>query len=465
MTEAADGRSRRARANRFLPVHRRQELRTIAVRSRQLVLLAAATGLATGLVVALFDRLVVDGALEHVLRLPLWLIAVLPGCGLLVAAGTRHLVGRRPTGAPIGPGTADEYLHAFHDPAHALGWRAFVARMIAAVATLGSGAPMGLEGPSLYTGATIGWQLERHLPERLKHADRRVLLVAGAAAGVSAIFKAPATGAVFALEVPFQGDLARRMLLPALVSSATGYLVFAAINGTSPLFPVLGTQDFVFRDLLGAALIGLLAGVGARVFASMLRRAKRLAVGPHPWLLTIAAGLVVAGGFALGRILTGESLMIGPGYQVLTWAADPSRSVWVVLALLGLRCLATSATVAGGGVGGLFVPLVVAGALTGVLVGHAVNRADLGLFTVIGVAAFLGAGYRVPLAAVMFVAETTGRPAYVVPGLIAAVVAELVMGDSSITSYQRHTPEFELQMQAASPQDRDLARGAGKEHR
>ena len=73
---------------------------------------------------------------------------------------------------------------------------------------------------------------------------------------------------------------------------------------------------------------------------------------------------------------------------------------------------------------------------TGALVGNVVNPGDLDLFIVIGVAAFLGAGYRVPLAAVMFVAETTGRPSFVVPGLIAAVAAELLMGRSSVTEYQ-----------------------------
>ena len=66
------------------------------------------------------------------------------------------------------------------------------------------------------------------------------------------------------------------------------------------------------------------------------------------------------------------------------------------------------------------------------------------LFVVIGVAAFLGAGYRVPLAAVMFVAETTGRPGFVVPGLLAAVAASLVMGHASVTTYQRgSTPQPE----------------------
>jgi CIC family chloride channel protein len=95
--------------------------------------------------------------------------------------------------------------------------------------------------------------------------------------------------------------------------------------------------------------------------------------------------------------------------------------------------------VAGGGVGGLFIPLVVAGALTGSIIGGVVDGGDLTLFIVVGVAAFLGAGYRVPLAAVMFVAETTGRPSFIVPGLLAAVAAELMMSASSVTNYKRST--------------------------
>ena len=97
----------------------------------------------------------------------------------------------------------------------------------------------------------------------------------------------------------------------------------------------------------------------------------------------------------------------------------------------------TTATVGGGGAGGLFIPLVVAGALTGRALGGIAHALDTNLFVVVGVAAFLGAGYRVPLAGVMFVAETTGRPGFVVPGLLAAVAAELVMGRSAVTTYQQ----------------------------
>ena len=92
---------------------------------------------------------------------------------------------------------------------------------------------------------------------------------------------------------------------------------------------------------------------------------------------------------------------------------------------------------AGGGVGGLFIPLVIQGALVGRAVGGVFDASNDTLFPVVGMAAFLGAGYRVPLAAVVFVAEFTGQPRFVVPGLIAAVTAQLVAGTDSVSAYQR----------------------------
>lgn len=417
--------------SRWVSQHRRDELRSLAARSHQVVLLAAITGALTGLVVAAFDRLVVNVMFDRVLTWPPLLIGVLPGIGLLVSYCIRRL------GARTSPSTADEYLRSFHQPDHHLGWEPFAVRMFAAIATLGTGNPMGLEGPSLYAGATLGSALQRRYPRAFRGTDRRLLLVAGAAAGVAAIFKAPATGAVFALEVPYQGDLARRMLLPALVASATGYLAFVAVNGTATLFQIEAMGSIAFRDLGGAIALGIVAGLGARVFAWMVRTAKQLNGSRHPLLVTIAAGLVVGGAFAVGRVLTGQSFVVGSGYRVLDWAEAPTHALWLLVVVLLLRSVATSAVVAGGGVGGLFIPLVVGGALTGAIVGHVIDKPNTNLFIVIGIAAFLGAGYRVPLAAVMFVAETTGRPSFIVPGLLAAVAAELIMGNSSVTLYQR----------------------------
>jgi CIC family chloride channel protein len=395
------------------------------------VLLAAVVGAVTGIGVAAFDTAVMWG-LKEINRLPLWGIAIAPLIGLSAAAITLRLLG--PSASPA---TADEYLQAFHDPEHPLPLRALAARMVAGLATLGSGAPMGLEGPSLYLGATLGDTLQHRFPRLFSAQQRRLLLVAGAAAGVAAIFKAPATGAVFALEVPYQDDLARHMLGAALVASASGYLTFVAVHGTAPLLAVNGTPPFSFKDLAAALALGLVAGIGARLFASTLRAAKRLSTTISVWIRVPASGLCLASIFVAARLLAGANLTTGPGYDTIRWALDPTHGVWLVAAILVLRCAATSTTVAAGGVGGLFIPLVVAGALAGRIVGGAVNALDTSLFTVIGVAAFLGAGYRVPLAAVVFVAEVTGRPGFIVPGLLAAVVAELMMGGRSVTIYQR----------------------------
>jgi CIC family chloride channel protein len=400
-------------------------------RAHELLLLAAVVGVVTGFGVAGFDTIVTRG-LDGLTDLPLWVVALAPLLGLTASALALRWIGRGAT-----PGTADEYLLAFHDPAHRLGLRALVARLVAGSATLASGAPMGLEGPSIYLGAGIGDVLQQRLPRLFTPRARRLLLVAGAAAGVAAIFRAPATGAVFALEVPYQDDLARHLLGPALVSSASGYLAFVAVHGTAPVLSVTGSPPFSSKDLVAAVVLGLLAGAGARVFAHALRSAKQVAARVSPWVRVPAAGAALAGCFLVARLLSGENLTTGPGYDTIRWALDPARSVWLIAVILLLRCVATSTTVAGGGVGGLFIPLVVAGALAGRVVGGAVNELDTSLFTVVGAAAFLGAGYRVPLAAVVFVAEATGRPGFVVPGLLAAVAAELVMGRYSVTAYQR----------------------------
>jgi CBS domain-containing protein len=111
--------------------------------------------------------------------------------------------------------------------------------------------------------------------------------------------------------------------------------------------------------------------------------------------------------------------------------------VWLLVALFAIRAAATWLAVAGGGVGGLFVPLVVQGAVAGAAVQSIVDVPNATLFPTLGIAALLGAGYRTPLAGVAFVAEATGQPGFVVPALVAAVVAQLAMGRRSFSSYQR----------------------------
>jgi CIC family chloride channel protein len=403
------------------PVHRR---------SMRAFGLAAVVGAATGLVVAGFDLLAED-MLGTLLDMPLAIQAFGPMVGLLLAAAAlRWLAG----GAT--PATADEYIRNFHEPTSSLPLRPVLGRLLASLATLGFGGSMGYEGPAIYSGAAIGSGVQRRLHRWFTPDDRKVLMVAGAAAGVAAIFKAPVTGLVFALEVPYQEDLARRMLLPAGIASAASYVVFAATAGTEPLLPIFGAPPFDLRDLGGAAAIGLIAGVCARLAVLFLRYAKTVAVQAHPVVRAVAAGLVLAGLFAGGRALGVDNPTLGPGYDTMEWALDPEHGVWVIAALAAIRLAATGATLGGGGVAGLFIPLVVQGALLGRIVSGVIDPANRTLFPVLGIAAFLGAGYRVPLASVVFVAEFTGRPGFIVPGLIAAVVAQLPMGERSVSPFQ-----------------------------
>lgn len=403
-------------------------------RNHRLVLFGALTGAVTGLGVAGFERLVSRGALDNLLDAPLWLKLILPTLGLVVAA-----VALRVLAGNASPSTADEYVKNFHERDRRLPLKPVVGRLVASIATLASGCALGFEGPSIYFGAAVGSALQRRLSHFFSRDDAKVLLVAGAAAGVAAIFKAPATGALFALEVPYRDDLARRMLLPTLFSAAAAYVVFVAVNGTEPLFALGGTPALDTRDLAGAVVVGLAAGLAARGFATVLVAAKRLAARTRPLIRVPAAGAAIAALIALGQWLTGRSLVFGPGYQTVIWAVEPKRAVGVVLGLLLLRGAATTAAVAGGGAGGLFIPLVIEGTLLGRAAGAAFHAQGptLSLFTVLGVAAFLGAGYRVPLAAVMFVAESTGKAGFVVPGLIAAAASQLTVGRATVAPLQR----------------------------
>ena len=420
----------------LLPTARQAEARAIGRRTNQTLLFAAATGVLVGLAVLAIERLTVEGLLDTLAEQPLWLRAAAPAVGLLVAALCLRWVA-----GSTSVSTADEYIRSFHEQSdERLDPRPVLGRILASIATIGYGGALGLEGPSIYAGSAIGSSLQRRFTRFFSREDAKLLLVAGAAAGVAAIFKAPATGALFAIEVPYRADVARRNVLPAMVASAASYLTFALVDGTEPILPVGGTHAFGWRDLGGALLVGVFCGLGARLFSAGIRKLRSNPVQDVAWGTRIAvAGVSLALLVWVSDVVADAPLSLGPGYDVIRWATDPSNGVWVVLVILLVRVAAVMATYGGGGVGGLFVPLVVTGALVGRLTGDMFSMSDTDLFVVVGMAAFLGAGYRTPLAAVVFVAETTGSPAFVVPALLATAASQLLLGDSSSVALHQRT--------------------------
>ena len=404
--------------------------------------------------------------LEDILHRSLWQQALAPALGLWLAV---LLLRYSDAGHPLSPSTSEEYIRGYHNKSHVLKVIHLPFRLIAGVATVGMGGAAGLEGPAIYAGATTGSAIQRRLSWLFRDKDGQALLVAGAAAGVSAVFQAPATGVLFALESPYKGDLGRRALLPALLSSASSYVTFVLVSGLDDDLPFEVRTDLVRvgfgqRELVGAAIVGALCGLAAMVVSRAIRGAKQVQ-RTQPWWVLAAAGSVIAAGLVvLSDLLFDAPLSMGPTAegQVLRWVLNPDETLPMLGMLFAIRLIATSTVIASGGVGGVFIPLAVLGLIIGRIVGGWIDVGveSMAFFPFIGVAAFLAAGYRTPLAAVMFVAESTGAPSSVVPGLIAVAVSQVVVGSSSVSEYQRDTRvghlERRFQMPITSAMKRDF---------
>jgi CIC family chloride channel protein len=393
------------------------------------LVLAVLIGLLTGLGVAGFEG-AVNPLIELLMDQPLLVVAVVPAAGLVVV-NMLGVVWRDSDTA-----TTDAFVRAYHQRGGRLQLSQLWRKVIGSAVTLGSGNAFGFEGPSMLIGGTIGSTVEERFASRIRRDDAKVLMVAGAAAGVAAVFKAPLTGVIFALEVPYRSDLARRALLPSLVAAGSAYVTYVAIIGTTPLLSTGGGAPFDLRDLGGGLVLGLICGVLARLGAQAISRAKRLDL-PR-WRRVAVAALGMAAAAPIAFWWFDAPLHLGPSYQAIEWASDPDRTVAVLCGLFALRAIATWLGVAGGGMGGLFIPLVTQGAIVGSIFEHLADSPNPRLFPTIGIAAFLGAGYRTPLAGVAFVAEATGEPGFLVPALLAAAAAQLVMGGKSFSIYQRN---------------------------
>lgn len=390
----------------------------------------AALGTAIGALVAAVDWLVIEQLIHRLDHGPLWLMMATPGLGLVLATFALRL------GGPDDASTSDEYVKTFHS-GDELKPRRLPGKMLAAMATIGSGGALGLEGPSILAGSTFGQWLGRRRLSYLGKRGDRILLVAGAAAGVASIFKAPATGVLFALETPYKRDIARNPLIPALVASSAAYLVFALTIGSGRLLPIGAAELDLTDEVGGAVVLGIFGGLAARWLSVLFKWAKHLPDIWSPVTRIPLAAVVLAITVLLSVGLVDEPVTFGPGAEsAIGVVLDASIPIGAIALLFLLRAVATSATLGAGGVGGVFIPLVVQGLLLGRIVQELFGAPSNGLYPVVGLAAVLGAAYRTPLAAVMFVAETTGRAEFVIPALLATAVAQAVVGEQSVSSGQ-----------------------------
>ena len=338
--------------------------------------------------------------------------------------------------------STEEIIRSYHEHEGVVHMKSFVPKLIAAITTVGFGGSAALEGPSIYGGAAIGsWLWNRLRKLRLTPRDRRIMLICGAAAGMSAVFRAPLTGIVFALEMPYRDDLAHEALVPSLIASVVSFVTLSSFLGATPLFNFSGSIAFTRHDLYWSALLGLIVGLVAMTFVITFRRARRFFVkwsAPHWGKMAIGGLLTGICGVIFLRLYPGNLVPLGPNYEAVGEILGGSHPTTQLLTFSVLKLGATLSTLAAGGVSAMFVPLFLTGGSIGMAFAQSVvHSPSPDLYAAVGMASFIAAGYKTPLAAVVFVAEATGGHAFIVPALIGAAVAYSVSGDASASGDQR----------------------------
>ncbi len=380
---------------------------------------------------------------------PLFPVAVLP---LIPAIGGLivGLIAIRLSPDIYGGGT-DNVLFAYHQRRGNIPVMVLLGKWIASVVTLGLGGSAGREGPMTFVGGGIGSALARFF--RLGDRERRLLLLAGAGAGVGAVFRVPLGSAIFAIEVLYRDGFEEEGIFPCLIASVSAYAAFIAFHGTGqmfsmPPFPPLMLSALPLFAIVGVAVapLGYFFTAALRFVPAMFRR-----IGLPGWLQPCVGGSLLG---CLG-LLNPELLGIGYGWvqTVLRPIGDSPASMglagWFLLYALG-KIVATSLTVGSGMSGGTFAPSVVAGGFIGGAVGQALHvvvpklAPEPAAFALVGMGAFLGGIAHAPLSGVIIVCELAGNYDLLVPLMAAVGVAYLVLRRTTLYPEQVRNP-------AASP--------------
>lgn len=417
------------------------------------LVIAPIMGVITGLVITLIAEIILKWMwpplLDYYFHHP---VAIVPGIAVgFVIAG---LIMQYLTPDPNEHST-EEVIRAYHDHQGAIQTKPFIPKLLAAIATVGLGGSAALEGPSIYGGGVIGaWTWEKLRKFGLQPRDRRILLISGAAAGMSAVFRAPLTGIIFALEMPYKDDLAHEALLPSLISSVVSYVTMASFLGAKPLFDFASGTAYTRNDLLWSALLGALCGLVAMVFDITFRKTRAFFVkarAPHWTKMLIGGILTGVCGLAFISYYKDALIPIGPNYEAVGLILQQAHGSVELLVFGCLKLLATLFSLGVGGVSAMFVPLFLTGSAFGTAFAQSVAHSQsLGLYAAVGMAAFIAAGYKTPLAAVAFVAEATGGHPFIIPALIGAAVAYAVSGEASVSGDQ-HLHEGVKSTQGSTP--------------
>ncbi|MCB0358022.1 MAG: chloride channel protein [Bdellovibrionales bacterium] len=334
-------------------------------------------------------------------------------CGLLTACFAKEAAG----------GGENAVIDSFHQSGGSIRYRVPFVKALASALTIGSGGAAGREGPLAQIAAGIANYVSR--VARLSVPNRRILMLAGTAAGVSAMFKTPLGAAFLAVEVLYRDlEFESDALIFCIIAAAVGYAITGFYDDWTPIFRIpvgLAFQDS--SDLLWYALLGLLAGAMSMVVPVIYYLVERWFEKSDLQLWMRPA----VGGMLLGILGAAYPELLGSGYRWIQQAIDGSVGLHLLF-VLGLgKILAFSLTIGSGGSGGVFAPVLFSGAMFGsalAVVLHGVaDVPEIGAMAVVGMAAFYAGIGRAPIASLIIVTELTGGYGLIVPTMLAVSVA------------------------------------------
>jgi len=396
------------------------------------MLAPAAIGALTGAAVAALSSGGEDHVMAAVAALPDWWPALVTACALPLAVLAAVTITRT-----LRPSTSELYIVTYHTPGAHVPLRQVPGRILAAIATVGLGGSQGFESPSALIGSALGECLGRVRRLALSLDERATLLVAGASAGIAAVFSSPGVGTLYGIEVPYRRDVDGPRLVPSAIAASTAYAVRTALIGDKPLVVLADRPTFDLRLIAVCLTLAVACGLGARLFAAALTRLRALGKRHGPWARAATGAVTLAALAWTAHRLTGAWITFGPGYVAADWAVAAAHAPAVLAGALVVRTAGTLACVYGGGGGGVFTSLACTGLLLSVLLERLLGLTPGGPLALLGSATFLASGYRIPLAGALLVAEQSRDVALTVAGLISIAIGQLVMGDASVSDAQR----------------------------
>lgn len=383
----------------------------------------------------------VIGGLSHA-PTRLWLLALIPALGALVAS---FFIRYAPE---CGGGGGDATIEAFHHHNGVLRRRVIWVKPLASIATLGAGGSGGREGPTMLIGGAIGSVVGRYL--RVTARERRVLMVAGVAAGISAVFRAPLGAALIAIEMLYRDDFESDALIPSVLASVMAYSVSISVFGEATLFGHLRAYAFTPGHIPLYILLAVVVSAAGSLFVAALRVSQRLAgrIPVAKWFHPAVGGLVLGifvvlwlhfFGPVIGRTDQGLGIL-GGGYgaaQVAITGADwlplDWRGVEILVLLALVKIVASSITIGTGGSAGDFAPALAVGGMLGGAFGLAARlisgdpTIEPGAFALVGMGTLYGGIAKTPLAALVLICEIAGSYELLVPLMLAEGVAFLML--------------------------------------